>query len=53
MTTKAEKEKALQEFKQTQNIVLLQKRLGHKHIRSTLNLLGRTDAFKLSAEDTQ
>jgi hypothetical protein len=39
MIAKVERQKALQEYSKTCNIVLLQKRLGHKNIRSTFNLL--------------
>lgn len=46
MTTKTQRQNALQEYGKTRNIVLLQKRLGHKHIRSTLDLLVRSGALE-------
>jgi hypothetical protein len=53
MTTSAERQKAPQEFSKTHDILLLKKRLGQKNIKSTLNLLGRTGAFKISTEEQQ
>gem|GEM_PF-4443611 len=46
MATKTQRQDALREYGKTRNIVLLQKRLGHKHIRSTLDLLVRSGALE-------
>jgi hypothetical protein len=34
-------QEALEEYKETRDIIKLQKRLGHKNIRSTFDLLGK------------
>lgn len=46
MTTKTQRQDALREYGKTRNIVLLQKRLRHKNIKSTLNLLVRSGALE-------
>jgi hypothetical protein len=46
MATKTQRQDVLREYGKTRNIVLLQKRLGHKHIRSTLDLLVRSGALE-------
>jgi hypothetical protein len=38
---RSERQKALAEFQRTQDILLLQHLLGHKHLRSTVKLLVR------------
>jgi hypothetical protein len=39
------KKEALQEYANTKDILLLQKKLGHKHIKSTVNFLRRNGVF--------
>ena len=39
------REEALQEYTETKDILLLQKRLGHKYIRSTMQFLVKRGVY--------